>query len=157
MSKRGRRAFGVLVEHAMVGVLVTLTLADAAAQTAGEFFRAFSHINSERKPPAPPSAVWAAPPSTPPPTVSQRFESDSIFRCAAMGVEDADGCCATEGIEQYCCQPCRLVWLNVTSAGLTERGRHYRVEQCLPLAAAIVRAPDSHRRRRTRSPPLGAP
>ncbi|KAG8468791.1 hypothetical protein KFE25_007309 [Diacronema lutheri] len=109
--------------------------------TASDFFHGLSQGFKEHaaKPPAPPLAVWTAPPSTPPPTVSQRFESDSVYRCAAMGIADAPGCCATEGLERYCCQPCRLVWLNVTSSGLTERGRHYRVEQCLPLPAALLR------------------
>ncbi|KAJ1616792.1 hypothetical protein T492DRAFT_1104472 [Pavlovales sp. CCMP2436] len=93
------------------------------------------------RPPMPPAGRWAAPPSTPPPTVYQRFESDSAYRCRAMGIVELDrpGCCETEGAVRYCCQPCRLVWLNVTSSGLSARGSHYRVEQCLPLRAARVR------------------
>lgn len=84
--------------------------------------------------------LFAPPPSAPPPTVFQRFESDPIFRCSSMGIQDdaQHSCCSTVLLHKYCCHPCVAVKLNVTSSGLTERGRHYSVEQCVPEAYAKV-------------------
>jgi hypothetical protein len=124
--------------------LLLLAQKPNTAGTAGELFsglsQGFAAAHATIRPPAPPAALWAAPPSTPPPTIHQRIESEASYRCRAMGVVDRAGCCETEGIERFCCQPCRLVWLNITSSGLTERGHHYRVQQCLPVEAAVVRA-----------------
>jgi hypothetical protein len=106
------------------------------------------------QPLSPPAKDWVEPPSLPPPSIQQRFTSDGAFRCEAMGIVDPAGCCETSGIERFCCQPCRLVWLNVSSSQLTERGRHYRAQQCLPQEAAVVRAartPLPRRRRRART------
>lgn len=128
--------------RSLPAVLVPLLL---AACDAGLF-----PMKLRQRPPAPPAAMWHPPPSAPPPTLDQRFATDARFRCARMGIRDEDECCAIRFMDKYCCQPCRLVWLNVTAAGLTERGTRYRVEQCLPEADAKVRSSAERWRARAR-------